>query len=95
MAATFIVDGDHLGRLMRLCRSLAQGNGVSLPQLQTRLKTSRRTVFRDFLDLAACGIQVEHGPAGYRVKPTAAQCRRILAESQLKAVEKVLADCLK
>ena len=95
MARALLVDGEHLIRLMRLCRTIQGGKGTTMPQLQHKLRTSRRTVFRDLKDLAAVGIQVSTSPDGYRLKSSLAQCRKLLADSQLNALHKLLDSCLK
>lgn len=90
-----MIDGEHLGRLMRMCRTLAAGGGTRLAQLQSRLRMSRRTIFRDLNTLQEMGIKVDLGEKGYRIKLNPAACRRLLMEHQLRAVKKLLDACLK
>jgi predicted DNA-binding transcriptional regulator YafY len=95
MANTLLIDGDHLMRLMKLCRMIDGSKGLSVPQLQTRLQTSRRTIFRDLKDLEAAGIKVALGIRGYHLDGTLAQCRKRLVDSQTKALHDLLQVCLR
>jgi biotin operon repressor len=90
-----VIDGTHLSRLMKICRTLANGAGTSLQQLQTKLRMSRRTIFRDLSTLAEMGVRVDLGNNGYHIRQNAAACRKILGDYQLKAVHKLLGQCLK
>ena len=95
MSQVLVVDGTHLRRLMQICRSLSSGPGATLSQLQSKMRTSRRTIFRDLSTLGELGMQVDLGPKGYRVKQNAAQCRNILANHFNSALRKLLNSCLK
>lgn len=95
MTRALVVDGGHLTRLMRLCRTIHADQGTTAMQLRRKLRTSRRTIFRDLKELAAAGVQVEAGRGGYRLKNSLAQCRRFLADSRMTALRELLADCLR
>jgi predicted DNA-binding transcriptional regulator YafY len=95
MARKLIVDGDHLARLMKLCRALATSEGLSLPHLQAKLRASRRTVFRGFTSLQALGIKVELRDGRYRTRQSAVACRKIIAESETDALQKLLNSSLR
>lgn len=95
MSRTLVVDGDHLKRLLQVCRLLTTGSGMSLKQLRGRLKTSRRTIFRDLTAIEANGISLDRAGGGYRIRETAQSCRRKLAAAQTKALDKLLKACLK
>ncbi len=95
MARTVLVDGDHLTRLMKLCRMVNQGSGATLQTLQSKLKTSRRTVFRDLSTLQEFGITVNSTPKGYRIKENAAACKRQIETRIQKQVADLLRGCLK
>jgi biotin operon repressor len=64
-------------------------------QLQSKLKTSRRTVFRDLNGLEEIGIKVELRDKGYKVKQSAATCRKLLVDRQVKLLNKTLASWLR
>ena len=95
MSQTLVVDGGQLQRLMGMCRTLCTSKGATIQQLQSKLKTSRRTIFRNLNTLEEIGIEVELGEQGYCIKDTAAKCKKLLADSQTKALEKLLRTCLK
>ncbi len=95
MSKTLVVDGNHLKRLMQLCRILSTGSGATLPQLRTKLRASRRTVFRDLASLGELGIKVDLGDKGYRIKQSSTVCRKMIADSHTKALNKLLSACLK
>jgi biotin operon repressor len=94
MSRTIVVDGTHLKRMMQLCRTLA-GSGATLKQLQTKLKASRRTIFRDLSILGDWGISVTLGDKGYKIKQNAASCRKLIADRETKALQQLLNSCLK
>ena len=95
MADTLVIDGKQLRRLMKLCRTISNGRGATVQQLQARLKTSRRTIFRDLDSLKTLGIRVELGEHGYRIRQNAASCKKLLIDRHLKDLNKLLATCLK
>jgi biotin operon repressor len=95
MGQVFVVDGSQLQRLMRMCRVLCTGGGLTVRQLQGKLKTSRRTIFRNLNSLEEMGIKVELGEKGYRIPQSPATCKRALAQSQEKMLKKLLNTCLK
>ncbi|MBN2560921.1 MAG: HTH domain-containing protein [Phycisphaerae bacterium] len=95
MRETLVVDGGQLKRLMNTCRMICAHKGVMVRELQAKLRTSRRTIFRDLNSLEKMGIDVELGDQGYRIKESAAQCKKLLAENQIKSLNKLLASCLK
>ncbi len=95
MSQTLVVDGGQLKRLMGMCRTLCANKGATIQQLQSKLRTSRRTIFRNLNTLEEIGIEVELGEDGYRIKDNVAKCKKMLAESQTKALDKLLKNCLK
>jgi predicted DNA-binding transcriptional regulator YafY len=95
MSQVLVVDGTHLRRLMLICRSLSSGPGATLAQLQGKMRTSRRTIFRDLSMLGELGLRVDLGPKGYRVKENAAQCRKVLVDHFESSLRKMLNACLK
>ena len=90
MGQVMVVDGGQLRRLMKICRMLCSGGGATVQQLQAKLKTSRRTVFRDLNSLDDMGIKVELGDKGYRIRQPAAACKKALADRQIKCLSKML-----
>jgi len=95
MTQNLVVDGGQLKRLMSLCRLLSAAKGATTRQLQAKLRTSRRTVFRDLNTLAELGIKVDLGDKGYKIKQSPAACKKLLADAQTKALHKFLNACLK
>ncbi len=95
MARMLVVDGGQVKRLMHICRTLCSGDGATVQQLQGKLRTSRRTIFRDLNCLATVGVKVELGHRGYRVRQKSSLCRKLIAESQTKALENLLNSCLR
>lgn len=84
------MDSPHLVRLMKLCRMLGSGEGLSAPQLRMKFKTSRRTVYRDLNMLQEMGVPVHLVKHHYRVKLNIAQCRKKLADAQIRAIHRLL-----
>ena len=95
MAQSLVIDGDQLKRLMKICRTIGLGKAATVQQLQSRLRTSRRTVFRDLNCLDSMGIKVGLGDKGYTIKKSGAACKRLLADCHTKALTKLLNACLK
>jgi len=95
MAHTLVVDGDQLKRLMKICRTICSGKGVTVQQLQKKLSTSRRTIFRDLNCLEKMGVKVDLGDNGYKIRQSVAYCKKLLGDCQLKALNKLLNTCLK
>lgn len=95
MTDVLVIEGDQLRRLMKLCRIICEGKGATPQQLQAKLRCSRRTIFRDLKSLGAMGVKVQLSASGYKIGGSAAKCRQTLAEHHVKALEKLLADCLK
>lgn len=95
MARTLLVDGDHLARLIKLCRTINSSSGATLQTLQSKLKTSRRTVFRDLSALQDLGIDVSSTSSGYKIKQGAAACKKIINDYYTKALNKLLSTSLK
>lgn len=95
MAQMLIVDGDHLKRLMKICRAIRSGRGATIQQIRRKVHTSRRTIFRDLNSLDKLGIEVDLGENGYKIRQGEAQCRKLLADSQIKSLNKLLNACLK
>lgn len=91
---TLVVDGTHLKRLMAICRTLNSG-GATVQQLRSRLRTSRRTIFRDLNILDGLGIKIDLDESGYRVRQNSNACRRIIAENQSKKLDKLLSSSLR
>lgn len=94
MSRTLVVDGDHLKRLMQLSRILGS-TGATLQQLRSKLKASRRTVFRDLAALGELGVKVDLTDKGYKIKTNAAACRKLIIDRTTKALDQLLKSCLK
>ncbi len=95
MVKTLVIDGDRLRRLMRLCRLLGRGRGLSLVQLQSKLGTSRRTVFRELNALEDVGIKIDLIDSSYRVKQGDAACCKLFREHYTSELSKLLKACFK
>jgi predicted DNA-binding transcriptional regulator YafY len=95
MGQVMVVDGGQLMRLMKICRTLCASKGATVQQLQSKLKTSRRTIFRDMNSLDEMGIKVELGDKGYRIRQPVAACKKALSERQIKTLRKLLDSWLK
>ena len=95
MVPSLVVDGKHLQRLMRLCRLIDGSRGLTAQKLRGRLRTSRRTVFRDLSTLTEMGIGIEYGDTGYSLSQRGSACKQIIAAHQKKALDRVLRSCLK
>lgn len=85
-----MMDSPHLMRLMKLCRMLVVGDGMTVRQLRSKLKASRRTVFRDLKMLHQMGMPVQLKNHEYRIKLKLARCRKKLGEAQIRALNKLL-----
>ncbi|MCG8406021.1 MAG: HTH domain-containing protein [Phycisphaerales bacterium] len=95
MVQFLAVDGSQLRRLVKLCRTLNAGKGVSVQQLIKKLGTSRRTVFRDLNMLQEVGVHVELGSEGYVIKQKIGSCKKLIADYYTKALDRLLNSCLK
>lgn len=95
MVKTLMIDGERLRRLMRLCRLLGGGHGLSLVQIQSKLGTSRRTVFRELSALEEVGVTIELVNNSYRVKQSAAVCGKLFSEHYTSELSKLLKACFK
>ena len=95
MAQFLAVDGSQLKRLHQLCRTLSTGKGASVQQLIKKLKTSRRTIFRDLNALQDIGIDVELAESGYRIKQSAGACKKLISDHYTNALDRILKTCLK
>ena len=95
MGQVMVVDGGQLIRLMKICRMLCSSKGTSVQQLQAKLKTSRRTIFRDLNCLDEMGIKVDLGDKGYRIRQPAAACKKALGDRQIRTLRKLLDSWLK
>jgi len=95
MVKTLVIDGERLRRLIRLCRLLGRGRGLSLLQLQSKLGTSRRTVFRELNALEDVGITIELVDSSYRVRQGEAACRKLFSEHYTSELSKLLKACFK
>lgn len=84
------MDSPHLVRLMKLCRMLGGGDGLSAPQLRLKLKTSRRTVYRDLSILQKMGVPVRLVKHRYRIALGLPQCRKKIAEDQIRELHRLL-----
>ncbi len=80
---------------MRLCRLIGRGRGLTLLQLQSKLSTSRRTVFRELNALEEVGVTVELDNGSYRVKQGEAACRKLFTEHYTSALTVMLKSCFK
>ncbi len=95
MPQTLVMDGAQVARLMKLCRTLGRANGTTLQQLQTRLKMSRRTVFRDLAALQEIGIRLESGLEGYVLNQSSTECKRLLLDHYRGQFEQSIRSWLK
>ncbi len=95
MARVPVLEGDHLKRLMRMCRAICSGKGLTIRDLQTQLGMSRRTVFRDLNCIEEVGVKFDLGEEGYTISCGVAQCQKLLAKGQMQAMKKLLNICLK
>ncbi len=95
MARVMVIEGDHLRRLIKMCRTICSGKGITIRQLQTKLRMSRRTVFRDLNCIERAGVNLDLGERGYTSRQSVAQCRKLLAADQMKAMKRLLNHCLK
>ncbi|MBK8268522.1 MAG: HTH domain-containing protein [Planctomycetes bacterium] len=95
MANALSIDGDQLARLSKLCKVIQSADRPTAEYLTTKLKASRRTIFRDLTTLAEFGIKVDSTSKGYKTKlsPKACQkqigdkCRRDLADLLRKSLK--------
>lgn len=71
----FVARGSPLKRIMMLCRAIGAGRTVSIRELQPKLATSRRTLFRDFDYLRSIGIKVVTRKKGHSIPSSVAQCK--------------------
>ena len=95
MALNLVIDGGQLKRLMRICRMLCAPKGATLQTLQSKLKTSRRTIFRDLNSIEKLGVKVDLGDKSYTVRHSATHCRKLLTDVHITTVKKFLNTCLK
>ena len=95
MVKILVIDGERLRRLIRLCRLLGRGRGLSLAQLQSKLGTSRRTVFRELNTLEEVGITIELIDSSYRVSQNEATCRKLFTQHYNSELSKLLKSCFK
>jgi predicted DNA-binding transcriptional regulator YafY len=93
MAEMFSVEEAQLKRLFAMCSILNSDKGVSISQLMSKGRASRRTVYRDFLALESYGVKVNSGPKGYRVRQNSAACRRTIADSLRSSLERMIKRC--
>jgi predicted DNA-binding transcriptional regulator YafY len=94
MSLTLTIDGDQLCRLLQICRFIGNGRPAPFQKLQRKMKASRRTIFRDFKELAAMGIKVSLDGKGYRISQKAPACRKLIVGHQIKLVNRLLAKCV-
>jgi len=93
MSLTLTIDGDQLCRLVKICKLIGNGRPATFDKLRRQMKASRRTIFRDFKDLAKMGIQYKLDGRGYRIPQKPPACRKLIVAYQMKAVNRLLARC--
>ena len=94
MSLTLTIDGDQLCRLVKICKLIGNGRPATFDKLQRKMKASRRTIFRDFKDLAKMGIKYKLDGRGYRIPQKPLACRKLIVAHQVKAVNRLLAKCV-
>ena len=94
MALTLTIDGDQLCRLLKICKLIGNGRPAPFEKLQRKLRASRRTIFRDFKDIAKMGILYKLDGRGYRIPQKPLACRKLIVAYQVKALKKLLARCV-
>jgi biotin operon repressor len=94
MSLSLTIDGDQLCRLLRICKLIGGNRPVSFEKLRRSMKASRRTIFRDFKDLAKMGIHYKLDGRGYRISQKPLACRKLIVAHQVKLVNKLLAKCV-
>lgn len=95
MPKTIVLDVAHLKRLIHLCKVLSSGGGLTVPQLRVKLRTSRRTIFRNLNVLEEYGITVELGSKGYSIRQNLATCRKRIADVERRRFDAALRASLK
>lgn len=95
MRNALVIDSAHLKRLVRLCRTIIRSQGLTVLALQTRFRTSRRTVFRDLNSLGDIGIPIELGEKGYRIRQSVSACNKLIENHYKKLFAGMLKTCLK
>jgi DeoR/GlpR family transcriptional regulator of sugar metabolism len=94
MSRSLTIDGDQLRRLAQICRYIGGGRYATFQQLQRKMRASRRTIFRDFKDLAEMGIRISLDGKGYCINQKPASCCNLIQSHQHKAVRKLLSKCM-
>jgi transcriptional antiterminator len=88
-----MIDGPHLVRLVKLCKLLGSADGMTLQQLRSKLKTSRRTVFRELKWLQQFTIPVRRAHRRYHVRMKLSECRKRIEAAQVLALRRLLDAC--
>ncbi len=92
---TLVVDGEHVSRLLGMCKALNSPKGLKLNELQKKFRISRRTVFRDLKTLQDIGVSVDLNDGAYRTGKAAAACKKAIESYFRSEFESVLKSSLK
>ena len=84
----------HLPRLVKLVDIFHSTKGLTAERLAARLKVSRRTVFRDFEDLAQMGVPIvyDRDSAAFYLAASLDRCAVPLAPDERRAIARLLVD---
>lgn len=93
MSLSLTIDGDQLCRLVKICNLIGNDRPAPFDKLRRKMKASRRTIFRDFKDLAKMGIMIKLDGKGYRIRQKPLVCRKLIVAHQMKAVNRLLSRC--
>ncbi len=85
-----MIDENHISRLMKVCKALGTGNGLTLMQIRTKFKCSRRTAYRDMTILGDMGIPVARSKQNYTIKVKPADCRKRIYDTCVKKLNTLL-----
>ena len=92
---TLVVDGEHVSRLLGMCKALNSPRGLKLNELQKKFRISRRTVFRDLKTLQDIGIAVNLSDGAYQTTKPAAACKKAIEAYFRQEFESVLRSSLR
>lgn len=92
---TLVVDGEHVGRLLGMCKALNSAKGLKLNELQKKFRISRRTVFRDLKTLQDVGVSVDLNNGSYRTNKAGPACKKAIEAYFRREFESVLKSSLR
>lgn len=90
-----MIDESHISRLMKLGKALGTGDGLTLMQIRTKFKASRRTAYRDMTALEQLGINVVRKKKQYTIKMKPVDCRRHIRDTVVAKIDAALARGLR